>query len=75
MFITMRTMTRKRSQEKGGPGRAREVGKAIQLGIEITPEHDAALKACMEASRQTKRVVIELAIEAYARSLGHWPPK
>jgi hypothetical protein len=65
---------RKKADRRPPSGRARDKGQAVPYTVELTPEHAAALDACVSAERRTKKAIVLLALERYFAAAGLWPP-
>jgi hypothetical protein len=66
-------MTVTMSKKKKHVGRKRDRGELYPFMFEMTPELNAALEACAERDRRTKRAVVLIALEAYLQREGLWP--
>jgi predicted transcriptional regulator len=54
--------------------RGRDKGDVVPFGVELSPEHAAALDECSQRERRTKKAIVLLALEAYFVKAGLWPP-
>lgn len=64
----------KKQPKTEAPGRARERGEVSLLQVEISLLLDKAVEDCRHDERRTRKALVELALEAYLKQRGFWPP-